>query len=219
MSQTITGEDLGPAERAIRYELAALHCRMPDVQEALAGVAPWVGAPEARGKLLGSWVNEHGPLGRVLVLRSFTDAAELLAERERAATSSAPFGAGDHLLDLRMDAFAPFPFVPPVEPGPRGRVYEFRDYRLNPGALPATVEAWRRFLPARHEVHPVVLAMYGIDGPARIVHIWAYNGLDERVAIRADLAEKGLWPPQGAPRLIAEAQSNMAWPTESSPLH
>jgi hypothetical protein len=218
MSVTITGEDLSPAERGIRYELATLSSRLSDVELALGGVEAWISQPGAGGQLLGCWVTEHGYLGRVIVLRAFVDLGELVAERERAAFSTAPFGAADHLLDLSMDAFAPFPFVPPAVEGSFGAVYEIRDYHLRPGGLAPTLAAWRRALPARHAVHPLVLAMYGLDGPARIVHIWAYNGLDERIAIRRDLRERELWPPAGAPGMVDQAQSTIAFPSQFSPL-
>ena len=214
----ITGEDVGPADRAVRYELATLHFRLLDAAAAKAGVEPWVSAPEARGDLLGCWEAEHGALGRLYVLRAFDDEADLAAERERAARSTSPFGAGDHLTDLRMNAYAPFPFVPRAVPGEFGSVYEIRDYHLRPGGLPATIEGWRRRLPGRHIVDPIIVVMYALDGPARIVHIWPFAGLDERVVVRRELYETGRWPPPGGPENILEADSVMAWPTSFSPL-
>ena len=214
----ITGEDLGPAEQAVRYELTTLHFRLPDAARALAGVEPWVTAEEARGQLLGCWTSEHGPLGRTYVLRSFDDDTELAVERDRAARSPHPFGAGDHLTDLGMRGFAPFPFVPRAVPGTFGRVYEIRDYHLVPGGLPATIEGWRQKLPGRHVVDPLIVVMYALDGPARIVHIWPFNGLDERVDVRRALYANGQWPPPGGPEHILEADSIMAWPADFSPL-
>jgi hypothetical protein len=152
------------------------------------------------------------------VLRAFDDHAALDEERRRALLHRAPFGAGDHLTDLRMTSFAPFPFVPPVQTGDFGPVYEIRDYHLVPGGLPATIDGWRRALPGRHRIDPVTVVMYALDGPARIVHIWPFHGLDERVAIRADLYARGLWPPPGGPEHILEADSTIAWPTKFSPL-
>ena len=216
---TITGDDVGPSERAIRYELATLAFRLPDAASAKTGIEAWLGAPDARGRLLGMWEAEHGVLGRVYVLREFDDDAELAAERMRAAHSSRPFGAGDHLTDLTMHGYAPFPFMPRVVPGAFGSVYEIRDYHLLPGGLPATIDGWRIKLPGRHLVDPITVVMYALDGPARIVHIWPFAGLDERVAVRRRLYEEGKWPPPGGPEHILEATSTMAWPLPGSPLH
>lgn len=214
----ISGEDVAPEQRNVRYELATLHFRLLDAERAAAGVEPWVHGPDAHGRLLGCWQTENGPLGRLLVLRGFTDDAELARERMRARTDGRPFGAGDHLTDLTMQSFAPFPFVPPVQTGDFGPVYEIRDYHLRPGGLPATIAGWREALPGRHRVDPVTVVMYALDGPDRIVHIWPFQSLDERVAIRRDLYTTGQWPPPGGPEQILEATSMIAWPTGFSPL-
>jgi hypothetical protein len=51
------------------------------------------------------------------------------------------------------------------------------------------------------------------------VHIWPFEGLDQRVAVRRRLFEQGMWPPPGGPEHILEATSTMAWPLPGSPLH
>lgn len=203
----------------MRYELATLAFRLPDAARARGGIEPWVLAPEAAGEFLGCWETEHGPVGRLVVLRRFEDDAELRAERERAHLSRDPFGAaGGHLTDLNMASFVPFPFSPPIQTGRHGAVYEIRDYHLRPGGLPPTLAGWEQALPGRIEIDPITVVMYAVDGPARIVHIWPFDGLDARVAVRKDLFERGLWPPPGGPQQILEATSIMAWPTAFSPL-
>lgn len=216
---TITGDDVEPSDQRIRYELTTVGFRLPDASAAKDGVNGWLQAPESRGRLLGCWEAEHGVLGRVYVLREFDDDTALAAERMRAAHSPVPFGAGAHLTDLTMHGFAPFPFMPRVVTGAFGAVYEIRDYHLLPGGLPATIAGWRVKLPVRHRVDPVSVVMYALDGPARIVHIWPFAGLDERVAVRRRLYEAGDWPPPGGPEHIMEATSTMAWPLPGSPLH
>jgi hypothetical protein len=41
------------------------------------------------------------------------------------------------------------------------------------------VDGWRIKLPGRHLVDPITVVMYALDGPARIVHIWPFEGLDK----------------------------------------
>lgn len=60
--------------------------------------------------------------------------------------------------------------------------------------------------------------MYALDGPARIVHIWPFDSLDQRVEVRRDLVATHRWPPPGGPEHIIEADSIMAWPAAFSPL-
>jgi hypothetical protein len=74
-------------------------------------------------------------------------------------------------------------------------------------------------VPGRHVVDPIAVVMYALDGTARIVHIWPFSGLDERVAVRRRLVEENKWPPLGGPEHILEATSTMAWPLPGSPLH
>jgi hypothetical protein len=202
----------------MRYELATLSYQLLDAEQAKAGVEPWVTAADAHGRLLGCWEAENGQLGRLLVLRGFADADELAAERERARRSANPFGADDVLTNVELIAYAPFPFLPAVKPGQYGKVYEIRDYRLRPGGLPATIAAWERAVPARTTLSPLTVAMYALDGPTRITHIWPYPGLDARVAIRKDSYDRGIWPPPGAPEQIVEATSTIGIPTPFSPL-
>lgn len=110
---TITGEDVSSEEQAIHYELTTLAFHLPSAQSAKAGIEAWLDAPEAKGLLLGAWEAEHGVLGRIYVLREFDNERELSAERERTAHSSRPFGAGEHLTDLAMHAYAPTSSCPP----------------------------------------------------------------------------------------------------------
>ncbi|TWE10387.1 NIPSNAP family protein [Rudaeicoccus suwonensis] len=215
----ITGDDLPQEQQRIRYELATLDFRLPDADRAIAGIQPWVTSDDARGELLGAWQTEHGVLGRAYVLRGFVDQAELDAERSRARSSTAPFGRPEHLCDLTLNSYAPFPFVPPVRPGLFGSVYEIRDYHLVPGGLPGTIDGWRQKLPGRHVVDPITIVMYALDGPDRIVHIWPFAGLDERVEVRRRLVAEGKWPPPGGPERILHGTSTMAWPLPISPLH
>jgi hypothetical protein len=154
------------------YEFATLSFHPLNARKATAGAEAYVAATEAKGQLLGCWTTDIGALGRLFVLRGFTDAAELAAERKRALFSANPFGAAEVLTGLEMDSYAPFPFLPPVVPGKYGKIYEFRTYHLKPGGLPPTMAAWEAAMPARNKLSPLVINMYALDGAPRITHIW-----------------------------------------------
>ena len=93
-----------------------------------------------------------GDLNNIAVLRGFADDAELLRERDRTLRSSNPFGCGDLMTSLKLEAYAPFPNLPPVEPGSFGPVYEIRSYILKTGGLSPTFEGWAEKLAARTEL-------------------------------------------------------------------
>jgi hypothetical protein len=200
------------------YEFATLAFHPLDTKKATAGAEAYVTGPEAKGQLLGCWTTDIGALGRMFVLRAFTDATELAAERKRALLSANPFGAAEVLTGLEMDSYAPFPYLPPVKPGKFGRVYEFRTYRLKPGGLQPTMSAWEAALPERTKLSPLLINMYALDGAPRITHIWPYASLDARAAIRADAVAKGVWPPKNAPQQFFQATSMIGIPTAASPL-
>jgi hypothetical protein len=201
------------------YELTTLSCPILSVPEVSVGALAFVSDDGAAGELLGCWRTEIGQLGRLLLLRGFETAEELAAERRRALLSVNPFNAGSLVTVLSMDSYAPFPFLPPVQTGSFGGIYEFRTYQLRPGGLPPTLAGWEKAIqPAREYTRHLIINMYALDGPPRITHIWGFQSLEERAALRAKFYAAGLWPPQGGPEQILEATSTIALPEDNSPL-
>lgn len=202
------------------YEIAHFALKLYTVPKALSALEDYTTGAAARGRLLGCWETEHGVIvGRVLLLREFEDAETLAQERQRVLTSSDPFGVGEYLESFTVESYAPFPFVPPVQVGRYGDVYEFRTYEVKVGGLLPTMAGWEAALPERTEMFPLTTAMYGLDGVPRITHIWPFPSLDERLAIRRASYERGIWPPENGPENIAHATSTIAIPTAFSPLH
>ena len=100
-----------------------------------------------------------------------------------------------------------------------GGIYEFRTYHLKPGGLPPTLAGWEKAIkPAREYTSHLVINMYALDGPPRITHIWGFESLEQRAALRAKFYAAGLWPPSGGPKQIVEATSTIALSEDSSPL-
>lgn len=202
-----------------RYELTTLSFPLLLASEAAAGARAWVTASEAAGAFLGCWRTEIGTLGRLLVLRGFGSEGELGQERRRALLSSNPFNAGRVVTALEMDSYAPFPFLPPVEAGPYGKIYEFRTYRLKPGGLPPTLAGWERAIgPAHAYTKHLVINMYALDGAPRITHIWSFSSLEERASLRSTAYAAGVWPPKGGPENILEATATIGLPEMYAPL-
>ncbi|MCW2085732.1 UNVERIFIED_ORG: hypothetical protein M2193_007907 [Bradyrhizobium japonicum] len=201
------------------YEIATLTVKLGTAAKAVAGIGDYVGAPEAKGTLLGCWANEIGELNQLLVLRSFGDHEAYRGERERALRTANPFNAGEAIAQMSFDTYVPFPFLPPVVPGKYGSVYEIRTYRLKHGGVPPTIAAWEAAKPERGKLSPLSIAMYALDGPPRFTHIWPFASLDARAAVRAESVARGVWPPKGGPDwLTGEMRSIIALPTAISPL-
>ena len=201
------------------YELTTLSFPLLSAANVSEGARAYVSDPEAKGELLGCWHTDIGALGRLLILRGFETTEDLAAERRRTLLSANPFNAKPSVTALETNSYAPFPFLPPVEPGSRGKVYEFRTYWLRPGGLPATLEGWEKAVGPAHEyTSHLVINMYAVDGPPRITHNWSFSSLEERASLRESAYGAGLWPPQGGPENILEATSTIAVPEAYSPL-
>ena len=202
------------------YELTTLAFPLLSADMVSAGAKDFIAEPAAKGELLGCWRTDIGTIGRLLVLRGFATSHDLAAERHRALFSANPFNAGSLVTALEMDSYAPFPFLPPVQPRAFGSVYEFRTYCLKPGGLPPTLAGWEKAIePARDYTAHLVINMYALDGPPRITHVWGFATLEERAALRAKSYAAGVWPPQGGPEQIIKATSTIALPEDYSPLH
>lgn len=201
------------------YELATLSIRLGTAAKVVAGIDSYVGEPDAKGRLLGCWATEIGPLNRFIVLRGFADADELAAERKRTLNTTNPFHCGEALNGLTLESYAPFPFLPPVETGKFGGVYEIRTYALKLGGVGPTIAAWEAAMPERQKISPLSIAMYALDGAPRFTHIWPYSSADARAAARGESVAKGVWPPKGGPDwLTGEMHSTLAVPAAISPL-
>lgn len=195
------------------YELTTLAFPLLSASVVAKAARDWVSMPDAVGTLLGCWRTEIGPLGRMLILRRFDDGDALQRERHRALLSVNPFNAGGVITALEMDSYMPFPFLSPVRAATHDAVYEFRTYKLKPGGLPPTLAGWEAaIMPARDYTAHLIINMYALDGPPRITHVWGFESLAQRAALRTAAYSAGIWPPKGGPENILEAASTIALP-------
>jgi len=201
------------------YELATLTLGLGTTARALPLIDEYVRARNAWGKFLGCWMADIGELNQIVVLRGFEKEADLQAERQRGLLSANPFGCGEFTIRLDMHSHASFPWLPPVETGRMGPIYEIRTYELKIGGLAPTLEAWRLALPARHAISPCLVAMYALDGTPRITSIWPVATLEQRAKARSESVQQGIWPPKGGPAWLAtNMRSTICMPTAISPL-
>lgn len=201
------------------YELTTLSSHLLTLPEVIDNAESYLHHPDTQGQWLGAWTAENGRIGTLRILRGFSDSETLQSERQRALHHPNPFGAKEGLVSaMEMESYAGFPFLPPVSPGRFGKYYEFRTYWLKPGGLVPTIDAWEAAMPERSKLSPLLINMYGLDGAPRITHIWPFESLDERIAIRAESYAMGIWPPKNGPQQFHEATSTIWLPTENSPL-
>lgn len=200
------------------YELTTLSSHILKLARVITNAEAYLAHSETTGRWLGAWTSENGRLGSVRILRGFAGKEELAQERLRTLHHADPFGAADSECTMEMESYAGFPFLSPVEPGSFGKYYEFRTYWLRPGGLMPTIKAWEAAMPERSKRSSLTVNMYALDGVPRITHIWPWESLDERIAVRAKSFADGIWPPKGGPEQFYEATSTIWMPTVKSPL-
>jgi hypothetical protein len=169
--------------------------------------------------LLACWYSEMGALNQILIIRSMTDPKAELEARMAMLKSKSPFGVGEFMTGMTMDTFIAFDFLPPMQPGAYGPFYEVRSYVLKTGGLEPTIELWRKAVPARNKISPLLTAMSSVTGAVtRFTHIWPYKSLEERGRLRAKAMDEGVWPPPGGPDQLAVQQTDIYLPASFSPI-
>ena len=169
--------------------------------------------------LLACWYSDIGALNQILIIRTIKDPAANLESRMAMLKSKDPFGVDEFSTGMTMDTFVAFDFLPPMQPGSVGPCFEVRSYILKGGGLAPTIELWRKAVPARNRISPVLTAMTSVTGAVtQFTHIWPYKSLDERARLRAKAADERVWPPPGGPDQIAAQQVDIFFPATFSPI-
>lgn len=176
------------------------------------------------GKLEGYWVTEVGPLNQVMHMWSYSDLNE--RARLRAEMQSNERWQNEYLpalrpILLRQDVRLLNCIVAPKAPGSTGNLYEFRNYRLRPGAMKEWVANFTGILPVREKYSPIV-GLWSTEAgqPNEVCHIWAYPSFEARVKARGEVAADPDWQAflgKGS-GLIEEMHSTLMLPAAHSPL-
>jgi hypothetical protein len=176
------------------------------------------------GKLEGYWLTEIGPLNQILHLWSYADMNERMEKRAALGQNARwraeyqPLNSG---LMIRQDIRLMTAVVDPKPPEASANIYEFRNYRLAPGAMKLWCDAFTQALPAR-EKHSKIVGLFVTEAgqPNEVCHIWAYPDLGARAAARAAAVADPGWQAflkVSGPK-IEEMWSTVMLPASHSPL-
>lgn len=176
------------------------------------------------GKLEGYWVTEIGPLNQVMHLWSYADLNE--RAKLRAGLSQDKRWTGEYVPLIReklvrQDIRLMHGIIAPTKPAKDGNIYEFRNYRIKPGAIGQWITLFREALPIR-EKHSKIAGLFQTEAgqPNEVCHLWAYPDLNTRAAVRAASAADPGWQaflPKSSP-LLEEMNSTIMLPAAHSPL-
>jgi hypothetical protein len=201
---------------ALHYDVTIVTVRPGTHPQALAILGNSLGGDPG---LLACWYSDIGAVNQILMIRNAENAAASIDARSAALKSTNPFGIGEYIAAMAMDTYVAFDFIPPLRPGQFGPCYEVRAYVLKPGGLAPTIELWRKAVPGRMTVSPVLAAMTSVTGAVtRFLHIWPYRSFDERARLRDKAVADGVWPPPGGPGHLASQQVDIYLPAPFSPL-
>jgi len=198
-----------------QYDVTTLSVRPGTHPQALAVLGKSL--PNDRN-LLACWYSDIGKVNQILLIRTMTDPAGTLDARLAVLKDKSPFGVGEFITGMAMDTYMSFDFMPPMLPGEFGPCYEVRTYELKPDGLAPTIELWRKAVPGRLTVSPLLAAMTSVTGPIRFMHIWPYKSFEERARLRAKAAAEGVWPPPGGPGHLVSQQVDIYLPAPFSPM-
>lgn len=148
-------------------------------------------------KLTGSWetvVGEQDTFVHILEYENYHG----LDKSSKLIRESKWFDAQKAMLPFvqqrRTQLCQEFAFLPSSPPREMGGLFELRSYSLKPGKLLDWEVAWRRGLEARRtHVQPVGAWFSQVGRLHQVHHIWQYESLEQRKAIREEAWKVGGW--------------------------
>ena len=82
-------------------------------------------------------------------------------------------------------------------------IYEVRTYDLKPGTVDQFEEAFGEALPHREKYSKLAAFWHTDLGPLnQVIHVWGYEGLDERTRIREEASKDAHWPPPSGGNIV-----------------
>lgn len=203
----------------MHYNITILHIRAGQPHPMLKGIEGWLGQHPSKGQFLACWYADIGNINQLLLMHAYQDIETLHAERTAWIASGACFGIPKDLTGVTMRAGKQMAGLPELQPGKLGPIYEVRTYVMMPHDHATGMQAWADAVPGRAKVTKPLIIMQTTDGPATgLIHIWPYPTVDERMRVRREVIEKGIWPPKNGARYIDRQQSDIFLPAPFSPL-
>lgn len=163
-----------------------------------AAVLEMLQAAKPETGLYGVWRSVIGADDRIYLMTP-AQAQTGEALRSQLLAAKGIFAPAPYCIEIEASRFHTLEALPDVTQGEHGSVYEIRSYELQPSdALALAEKGWADVLDVRLSIKPITTVMHSVDGVApRLIHIYPYNSLAERIAVRNQAIATGKWPPKG----------------------
>ncbi len=174
---------------------------------------------ETYSSLFGFWYTEAGPLNQVVHVWPYDDPNQRQDVRAKVVADGVwPPDNGEFIVNMHSAVYLPAPFMQDRGAAKLGPLYEMRIYTYAPGAIPRVIEKWSEHVGEREKYSPLAGAWYSDVGDLNVwIHLWAYTSFEERLRVRAETREKGVWPPPGGIAPLKQ-ESKLLTPFSCSPL-
>ena len=174
-------------------------------------------------KMAGHWYTEVGPLNQMVAIwpyDSLEQRIEVRREVEAADGGSVwPPQSGNVITGMKSEIYFPAPFMAPMDPRKIGPMYEMRIYSYPPEVIPAVLDAFADAVAEREKLSPMAGCWYSdFGGVNNFVSMWAYSSFEERLRVRKDAQDRGVWPPPKAPMPPSAQVTKILWPATFSPM-
>ncbi len=202
------------------YELRTYDLRHRSVPEFGRRTAEKLAGRLEYSSLGGFWHAEVGrPLNQVVHIWPYDDLSQRADIRARAvADGKWPPDNTEFILNMQSEILNPAPFMTPLGERKIGPLYELRTYTYSPDDLPRVIDAWAQVIEEREKLSPLAGCWYTEIGPLnRFVHLWAYNSYEERVRVRKEALDSGVWPPP-TDAVALRQENKILTPFEFSPM-
>ena len=201
------------------YEMRTYDLKPRSVPDFEAGFAEKLPGRLAYSPLGGLWHTEAGPLNQVVHVWPYDDLGHRADVRGRAVADGAwPPNTSQYVENMYTEILIPAPFMTPLGDRKIGPLYEMRIYTYDVGGVNKVFEAWEGAIAAREEFSPLAGCWTTeIGGLNKFIHLWAYSSFEERLRVRAETREKGVWPPPSGVTPLKQ-ENKLLLPADCSPM-
>ena len=176
-------------------------------------------AREKYSKLSAWFHTEIGPLNQVVHLWPYKSLKERQTARDESAKEPGwpPMKLLSLLIKMESEIWDSAPFMHNLEqPKSRNNIYEMCIDTYQPGSINKVIQCWSEVIAERKRVSTLTAAMScQIGNLDRWLHIWSYEGYDERDSVRKEVLKLKQWPPS-TDNLLIKRQSKILLPASFS---